>query len=76
MFRIQDLSYVFIISVLVQDYAFGYDVAGYDAYGNPNVHGRTEERVGQQVKGQYRVSALFFKKIWSTKRKYICLILP
>ena len=29
---------------------------GYDEYGNPNVHGRTEERVGNQVKGQYRVS--------------------
>ena len=39
-----------------QDYQFGYDVAGYDAYGNPNVHGRTEAREGNTVKGQYRVS--------------------
>ena len=40
---------------LTQDYAFNYDVAGYDAYGNPNVHGRTEAREGNTVKGQYRV---------------------
>ena len=36
---------------------------GYDEYGNPNVHGRTEERIGNQVKGQYRVSSNFFFKI-------------
>merc|ERR1719437_256105 len=28
---------------------------GYDAYGNPNVHSKTETRDGYNVKGQYRV---------------------
>merc|ERR1712106_623308 len=36
-------------------YQFGYDVHGYDEYGNPNVHSRTEARDGPTVKGQYRV---------------------
>merc|ERR1712062_398205 len=38
-----------------KDYEFGYDVHGYDEYGNPNVHSRTEQRDGYNVKGQYRV---------------------
>merc|ERR1712025_505286 len=38
-----------------KDYQFGYDVHGYDEYGNPNVHSRTEQRDGYNVKGQYRV---------------------
>merc|ERR1719187_1811260 len=38
-----------------KNYHFGYDVHGYDEYGNPNVHSRTEARDGYNVKGQYRV---------------------
>merc|ERR1712111_227035 len=38
-----------------KDYQFGYDVHGYDEYGNPNVHSRVEQRDGYNVKGQYRV---------------------
>merc|ERR1712203_290131 len=38
-----------------KNYQFGYDVHGYDEYGNPNVHSRTEQRDGYNVKGQYRV---------------------
>merc|ERR1712168_1428225 len=38
-----------------KNYQFGYDVHGYDEYGNPNVHSRTEARDGYNVKGQYRV---------------------
>merc|ERR1712106_1054203 len=38
-----------------KNYQFGYDVHGYDEYGNPNVHSRTEARDGPTVKGQYRV---------------------
>merc|ERR1711953_1035213 len=38
-----------------KDYQFGYDVHGYDEYGNPNVHSRAEQRDGYNVKGQYRV---------------------
>merc|ERR1712079_178707 len=38
-----------------KNYQFGYDVHGYDEYGNPNVHSRTEHRDGYNVKGQYRV---------------------
>merc|ERR1712117_237836 len=38
-----------------KDYQFGYDVHGYDEYGNANVHSRTEQRDGYNVKGQYRV---------------------
>merc|ERR1712025_1313077 len=38
-----------------KDYQFGYDVHGYDEYGNPNVHSRVEQRDGYKVKGQYRV---------------------
>merc|ERR1712106_59178 len=38
-----------------KNYQFGYDVHGYDEYGNPNVHSRTEARGGPTVKGQYRV---------------------
>merc|ERR1711887_462115 len=38
-----------------KNYQFGYDVHGYDGYGNPNVHSRTEARDGYNVKGQYRV---------------------
>ena len=34
-----------------KDYQFGYDVHGYDEYGNPNVHSRTEQRDGYNVKG-------------------------
>merc|ERR1712117_781679 len=37
-----------------KNYQFGYDVHGYDEYGNPNVHSRTEARDGYNVKGQYR----------------------
>merc|ERR1712061_650944 len=37
-----------------KNYQFGYDVHGYDEYGNPNVHSRTEQRDGYNVKGQYR----------------------
>merc|ERR1719471_1943198 len=37
-----------------KDYQFGYEVNGYDEYGNPNNHGRTEAREGNTVKGQYR----------------------
>ena len=36
-----------------KNYQFGYDVHGYDAYGNPNVHSRTEARDGPNVKGKY-----------------------
>ena len=35
----------------MKDYQFGYDVHGYDEYGNPNVHSRTEQRDGYNVKG-------------------------
>merc|ERR1712106_317056 len=38
-----------------KNYQFGYDVHGYDEYGNANVHSRTESRDGYNVKGQYRV---------------------
>merc|ERR1711874_606945 len=38
-----------------KNYQFGYDVHGYDGYGNPNIHSRTEARDGYNVKGQYRV---------------------
>merc|ERR1712168_1594635 len=38
-----------------KNYQFGYDVHGYDEYGNRNVHSRTEARDGYNVKGQYRV---------------------
>merc|ERR1712001_196573 len=38
-----------------KNYQFGYDVHGYDEYGNPNVHSRTEQRDGYNVNGQYRV---------------------
>merc|ERR1712117_259230 len=38
-----------------KNYQFGYDVHGYDEYGNPNVHSRTEQRDGYNMKGQYRV---------------------
>merc|ERR1712012_721577 len=38
-----------------KNYQFGYDVHGYDEYGNPNVHSRVEQRDGYNVKGQYRV---------------------
>ena len=34
-----------------KNYQFGYDVHGYDEYGNPNVHSRTEQRDGYNVKG-------------------------
>merc|ERR1712025_32947 len=34
-----------------KDYQFGYDVHGYDEYGNPNVHSRVEQRDGYNVKG-------------------------
>ena len=34
-----------------KDYQFGYDVHGYDEYGNANVHSRTEQRDGYNVKG-------------------------
>ena len=33
-------------------YAYGYDVNGYDEYGNPNVHSKHEERDGKTVKGK------------------------
>ena len=36
-----------------KNYQFGYDVHGYDEYGNPNVHSRTEQRDGYNVKGIY-----------------------
>ena len=35
-----------------KDYQFGYDVHGYDEYGNPNVHSRVEQRDGYNVKGK------------------------
>ena len=35
-----------------KDYQFGYDVHGYDEYGNANVHSRTEQRDGYNVKGK------------------------
>merc|ERR1719402_940972 len=38
-----------------KDYHFEYAVNDYDAYGNPNVHARTEQREGNVVKGQYKV---------------------
>ena len=34
-----------------KNYEYGYDVHEYDAYGNPNVHSKTEVRDGYQVKG-------------------------
>merc|ERR1712025_371229 len=33
-----------------KDYQFGYDVHGYDEYGNPNVHSRVEQRDGYNLK--------------------------
>ena len=35
-----------------KNYAYGYDVKEYDAYGNPNVHSKHEERNGYEVKGK------------------------
>ena len=37
---------------LQKNYAYGYDVAEYDEYGNPNVHSKHEERNGYEVKGE------------------------
>ena len=34
-----------------KNYQYGYDVHGYDEYGNPNVHSKTETRDGYNVKG-------------------------
>merc|ERR1712002_43599 len=42
--------------VIPHDYTYGYDVNELDAYGNPNIHSKTETREGGIVKGQYRVN--------------------
>merc|ERR1711881_281684 len=42
--------------VVPHDYTYGYDVNELDAYGNPNIHSKTETREGGIVKGQYRVN--------------------
>merc|ERR1712098_128033 len=42
--------------VIPHDYTYGYDVNELDAYGNPNIHSKTETREGGVVKGQYRVN--------------------
>ena len=34
-----------------KNYAYGYNVDEYDAYGNPNIHSKHEERNGYEVKG-------------------------
>ena len=46
---------------MLQDYQFGYEVAGYDEYGLPNHHARQEQRDGNTVKGQYTVSTVHNK---------------
>merc|ERR1711881_227585 len=43
-------------AVIPHDYTYGYDVNELDAYGNPNIHSKTETREGGIVKGQYRVN--------------------
>merc|ERR1711955_139529 len=42
--------------VIPHDYTYGYDVNELDAYGNPNIHSKTETREGGIVKGQHRVN--------------------
>ena len=54
-----------------KNYQFGYDVHGYDEYGNPNVHSRTEQRDGYNVKGNLSTSL----EVWPTSTHIIGCIL-
>ena len=47
-----------------KNYQFGYDVHGYDEYGNPNVHSRTEARDGYNVKGRLLHDIVKCKPWW------------
>ena len=54
-----------------KNYQFGYDVHGYDEYGNPNVHSRTEQRDGYNVKGNLSKGL----EVWPTSTHIIGCIL-